>query len=114
MQMKQMIAIAGLTLAMPLTAFADKSDDVIKALNLQGAKASQVKTIMDNYKDQKKSIKERAKDEMEALKERKEEQLDAVLTDAEMDQLEKWHDAKKDRYKDQHKECKKLMEKYDD
>lgn len=112
MQMKKMIAIAGLTMAMPLAAFAD--DDAIKALNLQGAKADQVKTIMDNYKDQKKAIKERTHDEMKALKERKEEQLDAVLTDAEMDQLEKWKEARKDRYQDKHKECKKLMDKYDD
>lgn len=112
MQMKKIIAVAGLTMAMPLAAFAD--DDAIKALNLQGAKADQVKTIMKNYKDQKEDIKERAHDEIEALKERKKEQLDAVLTDDEMDRLEKWKKTKKDRYKDKHKECKKLMDKYDD
>ncbi|HTF83422.1 MAG TPA: hypothetical protein VL987_02495 [Cellvibrio sp.] len=112
MQMKKMIAIAGLTMAMPLAAFAD--DDAIKALNLQGAKADQVKTIMDNYKEQKEDIKDRAHEEIKALKDRKKEQLDAVLTDAEMDQLEKWKEARHDRYKDKHKECKKLMDKYDD
>ena len=112
MQMKKMIAVAGLTLAMPLAAFA--GDDAIKALNLQGAKADQVKTIMDNYKDQKDDIKESAHEEIKALKDRKKEQLDAVLSDAEMDQLEKWKETREDRYKDKHKECKKLMDKYDD
>lgn len=112
MQMKKMIAIAGLTMAMPLTTFAD--DDAIKALNLQGAKADQVETIMKNYKDQKKDIKERAHDEIEVLKERKKEQLDAVLSDDEMDRLEKWKETKEKRHKDKHKECKKLMDKYDD
>lgn len=117
MQIKHMVAIASLTLSLPLTALAnDKSDEVIKALNLQGAKAEQVEDIMENYHDQRKEVKERARDSIKALKEQKKQQLEVVLTDAEMDQLEAWHDAKKKRYEkdDMYKNCKKWKDKYED
>lgn len=85
------LTTAALTLTLPYGAFAntgDKSEHVIKALNLTGDKADRVEEIMESYED-----------DMKALKEQKKTRLDAVLTDEEMEQLEAMHDAKKDRKK---------------
>jgi|SRR5690554_1334609 len=86
------LTTAALTLTMPYGALADhhgdKSDDIIKALNLKGDKADRVEEIMESYED-----------DMKALKEQKKTRLEAVLSDEEMDQLEALKDAKKDRKK---------------
>ena len=116
MKIKPIVVAAGLAFSMPFTALAgmdDKTDEVIKALNLSGPKAEQVKTIMDAYHDQRKQVKERAHENMEALKEQKKEKLDVVLTDAEMDQLDEWYDTKKKAYENsgKYKDCKKYMDK---
>lgn len=90
MKIKQLALTLSMAAILPLatTAFADKSDDLVKALKLDDRRAQQVEKILDDYEDQHKLLKEQKKD-----------RLDDVLTDEEMDQLEAMKKSKKKHYK---------------
>lgn len=90
MQIKYLAGAAVLAVALPFATVADsedKADHYIQTLNLDDARAEQVRDIMENYHDGKK-----------ALKDQKKQQLEEVLTDDEMEKLKSMKESKREKY----------------
>lgn len=95
MKPTHLAAAAILGLALPLGAMAnhgDMADHIVKKLDLDDARAEEVRSVVKDYAEKRKELKEEYK-----------EQLKNVLTDEEYEKLEAMKEAKREKHKDKKK-----------